>query len=333
MDLPPVGGASPQPLNSADYGITAEQVAELQQLFADTQVSYVDDAGQSRTSTVANMLDAPTLDADQAIALLQAISAKLRGENIESATEAVQANKEKQELLQQERMEMLVEALQAAADAKSSGTIGEVFAWIGVGLAIIAAVAATALTYGAAAPASALVIAGCIAAITGAALAATSQVVQSIPGAMEGMGQEGQQAFMWTMMALQVTAAIVSLGAGAGSAANAAKATADAAEKATKLMKMASYVSKTTQIASGTSEVSGGAANIAAAEQQHSADTTRAEMEEVAKFIKMLQQGDEKEIEFIRTLQEMTDKAWQIVSGAAKDMMDARQAVVQFSPA
>jgi hypothetical protein len=59
----------------------------------------------------------------------------------------------------------------------------------------------------------------------------------------------------------------------------------------------------------------------------------RADLQEIAKFLKQLQQSDEKEIEFIKTLQEMTDKAWQIVAGASKDMMDARTAVVQFSPA
>ncbi len=150
---------------------------------------------------------------------------------------------------------------------------------------------------------------------------------------MEGMGAEGQKAFMFTMMALQVACAITSLGVGAASAYNAAKATADVAQQATKLMTVAGYVSKGSQIAAGVTEVSGGAAQIASAEQQHDADMIQADMQELSKFIKMLQQSDEKEIEFIKTLQEMTDKAWQIVAGASKDMMDARQAVVQFSPA
>lgn len=325
---------SPAPQQSlADYGISAEQVEQLHAFFQDTQVSYKDDDGKTVTRSASSLLDEPTLDADQALALLQAISAKLRGENIESSTEAVQANKEKQEKLHDERMEKLMESIKTAADAKKSGEIGQVFAWIGVALALIAAAATAVLTFGAGAGASALMIAGCIAAITGACLATTTQVVSSIPGAMEGMGQDGQKAFMFTMMALQIAAAIVSLGAGIGTAVNAAKATADVAVEATKMMKMATVVSNASQVAGGATEVAGGAANIARAEQQYNADMMRADMQEIAKFIKQLQQSDEKEIEFIKTLQEMTDKAWQIVAGASKDMMDARTAVVQFSPA
>jgi hypothetical protein len=178
-----------------------------------------------------------------------------------------------------------------------------------------------------------LMIAGCIAAVTGAVLATTTQIVAQVPGAMDSMGQEGQKAFMFTMMALQVAAAIVSLGAGIGTAVNAAKATADIAVEATKMMKMATVVSNSAQMAGGASEIATGAAGVARAEQQYNADMMRADLQEIAKFLKQLQQSDEKEIEFIKTLQEMTDKAWQIVAGASKDMMDARTAVVQFSPA
>ncbi len=328
-----ISGASNTPSTLADYGISSEQIEQLHAFFQDTQVSYKDDDGKTVTRSASSLLDEPTLDPDQALALLQAISAKLRGQNTQSATETVQANKEKQEKLHDERMEKLMESIKTAADAKKSGEIGQVFAWIGVALALIAAVATAVLTFGAGAGASALMIAGCIAAITGACLATTTQVVSSIPGALEGMGQDGQKAFMYTMMALQIAAAIVSLGAGIGTAVNAAKATADVAVEATKMMKMATIVSNTSQVAGGVTEVAGGAANIARAEQQHNADMMRADMQEIAKFIKQLQQSDEKEIEFIKTLQEMTDKAWQIVAGASKDMMDARTAVVQFSPA
>src|SRR5690606_27573748 len=130
-----------------DIGISAEQIDQLKSFIQDTEVSYVNDDGVTVTTNAAALLDEPRLDADQALALLQAISSKLRGENIESATEAVQANKEKQEKLHQERMEKLMEAIEAAKDAKKSGEIGQAFAWIGVAVAIIAAVAATALTF------------------------------------------------------------------------------------------------------------------------------------------------------------------------------------------
>jgi hypothetical protein len=325
---------SPAPQQSlADYGISAEQVEQLHAFFQDTVVTYKDDAGKTITKSAVALLDEPSLDPDQALALLQAISAKLRGENSQSATEAISANKEKQEILHEERMEKLLESLKSVADAKKSGQIGQVFAWIGVALAMIAAAAMAVLTFGAGAGASALMVAGCIAAVTGAVLATTTQIVTQIPGAMESMGDEGRKAFMYTMMALQVAAAVVALGAGIGTAVQAAKATADIAVEATKMMKYATVVSNSAQMAGGASEVATGAAGISRAEQQHNADLMRADMQEIAKFLKQLQQSDEKEIEFIKTLQEMTDKAWQIVAGASKDMMDARTAVVQFSPA
>ena len=157
---------------------------------------------------------------------------------------------------------------------------------------MIAAAAAAVLTFGAGAGASALMNAGCVAAVTGAVLATATQVTAAVPGAMESMGSEGQKAFMFTMMALQVTAAIVSLGTGAASAVNAAKATADAAQQATKTMQIASYVESSAQIAGGSTEVAGGAANIAAAESQADAEYARADLAELGKFLKQLQNSD-----------------------------------------
>jgi hypothetical protein len=333
MNVDTVGGSLGTQRSLADYGISAEQVSQLKAFFQNDSVSYVNDDGATVTTKAAALLDEPALDADQALALLQAISAKLRGENVESATGAVHANKEKQEKLHEERMEKLMESIKSVADAKKSGQIGQVFAWIGVALAMIAAAAMAVLTFGAGAGASALMVAGCIAAVTGAVLATTTQIVTQIPGAMQSMGEEGQKAFMFTMMALQVAAAVVALGAGIGTAVQAAKASADIAVEATKMMKMATVVSNSAQIAGGASEISTGAAGIARAEQQHNAELMRADLQELAKFLKQIQQGDEKEIEFIKTMQEMTDKAWQVVASAAKDMQDARTAVVQFSPA
>jgi hypothetical protein len=129
------------------------------------------------------------------------------------------------------------------------------------------------------------------------------------------------------MMALQIATALVSLVAGVGSAVGAAKAAADAATLATKVATVASFVGNAAQIGGGVTEVSGGAANIAAAERQHEADYVQADIQEIAKFLKLLQQGNEKEIESIRTMQEMNDQAWRIVAQVAQDQAAARQAV------
>lgn len=328
-----VSGTSGAQHTFADYGISTEQIEQLKEFIGDTTVSYTDDDGTTVSTTAGSLLDEPELDPDQAIALLQAISAKLRGENMDSATEAIEANKGKQEKLHEERMEKLLESVKAAADAKKSGEIGQVFAWIGVALAIVAAAVATVLTFGAAAPASGLMVAGCIAAVMGAVLGTTTQIVSQVPGAMEGMGEEGQKAFMFTMMALQIGCALVSLGTGVASAVNASKAAADAAQTATRLVRTATAMNEATKVASGATEVAGGAAAVASAEQQHDAEYLRADLQEISKFLKQIQQSDEKEIEFIKTMQEMCDKAWQIVTGSTQEKIAARDAVTQFTPA
>jgi hypothetical protein len=327
--IPPSVSTSSTQRPYSDYGISAEQISQLKEFIGDAEVSYVDDSGQKVTTTGASLLDEPTLDADQALALLQAMSAKLKGANIESATESIQLNKEKQEKLQEERMAKMTESIEAADKAKKSGEIGQVFAWIGVGLAIIAAAAATVLTFGAAAPASALMVAGCIAAVTGAVLGTTTQIVSSIPGAMEGMGTEGAKAFMYTMMALQIGCALISLGTGIGSAINASKATADVVQETTKLIRVTTAINELNKVASGATSVAGGAAGVATAYQKHDAEYIRAELQEISKFLKSIQAQDEKEIEFIKTMQQMVDNAWQIVAGTATEVQNAREAVVQ----
>src|SRR5262249_23160831 len=143
--------------------------------------------------------------------------------------------------------------------------IGKIFGWIGVGLAIIAAVALSVVTFGAGSAASALMVAGAIAAVVGATVGAATQITSSIPRALESVGREGQKVFMFTMMALQIACAVVWLGAGAATALGAGATTA---ESASNVVRGAQIAGKTAEVAGGVSDVGAGAADISAGEKQ-----------------------------------------------------------------
>jgi transloator len=338
--LPPVTGASTQPL-------TGEQIQQLATFFEANSVSFT--GGNESTFDVNGvaLLDVPVMSPDDAIALLMSLNAKLGQESQNAATEGVQANAEKQKAAREEQQKLLIEAAQEMEKAKEAGLIGQIFGWIGAAVAIIAAVAVTIATFGAAAPASGLAIAGVIAALTGAVLAGTTQVVTSIPGAMESMGKEGSQAFMFTMMALQIACAIVSIGAGAASAAgagstaakggtDAAKAATEIATKAGKIELAAEKLGKVAQITSGAVEMAEGGTSIAKAEYEHTAQYAQADVKELVKWLKALATQDEQAIEFVRALQEMQDQGWSTVIDVTKEANDLQQSLTsnfQGSPA
>lgn len=329
---------------------TAEQQA-LQQFVQTTVVSYLTDGA---AESDVPLLDAPIMSPDDAIALLMSLNAKLSNESTQSAIEGVEANRQKQEAAREEQLKKLMEAAQEIAKAAEGNVLAQVFGWIGVALAVVAAVAVSVATFGAAAPASGLAIAGVVAAVMGAVLAGTTQIVSSIPGAMDSMGKEGSQAFMFTMMALQIVAAIFSVGAGAASAASAGTTTgtaaakgatnvadvatdvadvstdvAQVAAKATKIEIAAERASKAAQIGSGITEVAAGGNEIATAQHQADAEYAKADAAEVAKWLKQLAAQDENAVEFIRALQEIADKGWQIVVSVVKESNDLQQSLTQ----
>ncbi len=318
--------------------LSGDQIRQLQSLFGDNEISFIEGDPNSAEGGML-ILDAPIMSPDDALALLQSLNSKLSEESKNSAIEGVEANAQKQAAARKEQMEKLLQAAEEMKKAKESGLIGQIFGWIGAAIAIIAAVAATIATFGAAAPASGLAIAGVIAAMTGAVLAATTQVVSAIPGAMEGMGKDGSQAFMFTMMALQIACAVVSLGAGAASMAGAtssaaksgadtAKMAADIAEKAGKLQLTAEKVAKSAEIAVGLSAVGEGASDIVSAHHTATAEYSRADVAELVKWLKALAAQDEQGIEFVRALQELQDKGWAVVVDVAKESNEMQQSLV-----
>jgi transloator len=281
-------------------------------------------------------LDPPEMGEEDRLALLMSLQAKYGNESSQSATEAVKANADKLKTARAEEQKKLMEAAAEMAKAKESGLIGQIFGWIGVAVAIIAAVAVSVATFGAAAPASGLAIAGCIAAVTGAVLAGTTQIVQAVPGAMESMGKENAQAFMYSMMALQIACAIVSIGAGFGGAVNAAKSgtdtakvAAEVASKAGKIEMAAEKIGKAGEIVEGATTIGEVGADVAAAEQTNNAEHAKADAAVIVKFLKSLAAMDERAIEFIRAVQKSEEKGWNTVIEVSKEQNDLNMTVAR----
>lgn len=305
---------------------------------ADLETSRTEGSGKTLLDAMA--LDEPGASGDTLALILQEIRAKLGNQSLKSAAEGLKATGDAKEAAHQERMDKLKEAAEAQEKAKESGLIGKIFGWIGAALAVLAAIAVAVVTFGAAAPASGLAIAGVIAAMTGAALGATTQIVTSIPGAMESMGKEGSEAFMWTMMALQIAAAAVSIGAGLGSAAslgsNAGGAAATSADDvaqtaaaASKWGKLGSDMGNATRVMEGANMVGQGTNQIVGAHHQHDADMARADAKEFAKLLAQLQALQESETEFVEGIVKMLDEASSIVAQIASDTGQATQTIVR----
>ena len=315
--------------------LNTDQIKQFQSFFDANQISFVANSS-GFVGTDGQLLEPPAMSPDDAIAILMALQAKLGDESKSTAMEGVQHNKDSQKVAREEQQKKLLKAAEEAKKAASSGLIGKIFGWIGAALAVIAAVAVTVATLGAAAPVSGLAIAGVVAAIAGAVLGGATQIVTSIPGAMKAMGPEGSKAFMFTMMALQIACAITSVGAGAGGVVNATNAAAKSAdtavkmgEMATKVEVLASKVGQAAQISQGVVEVGEGATSIATAEHEKNAAYAKADAKVIIAWLQAIANQDEQAIEFIRAIQEMQDKGWGVVIDVAKESNELNQSLAQ----
>ncbi|MCA8996308.1 MAG: type III secretion system translocon subunit SctE [Planctomycetaceae bacterium] len=279
------------------------------------------------------VLDSPSLSPDDAMTLLQGLMAKLGNESQKSATEGVRANSDKQKAAREEQQKKLLEAAESVGKAAKAGKLNEAFGWLGAGLAIAVAL----LTVFSLGTATVPAIVGVVGAMVGAALSMTSQVVNSIPGAMDAMGEDGAKAFMYTMLALQIAAAGVSLGGGIANGATKAGTVATEEGAKTVLSKVLTESQRATaqklqfgtQIAEGVNEIGAGANQIAAGKFHYDADQSKADAAVVEKWLRMLQHQDQEAVEFVRSIQESVDNGWQVVASIVSDAADLQHTVVQ----
>jgi hypothetical protein len=82
------------------------------------------------------------------------------------------------------------------------------------------------------------------------------------------------------------------------------------------------------QIATGANEVASGATGIVGAKHEQNAEYKKADAAEVAKWLKAMAAQDENSVEFIRALQEIQDKGWQVVVGIAKEQVELQSSLV-----
>ncbi|HVJ68602.1 MAG TPA: type III secretion system translocon subunit SctE, partial [Caulifigura sp.] len=341
-------GTLPPTVETTGTLLNNEQIKQFQTFFDANNISFVANSSGFIGSD-GQLLDPPAMSPDDALAILMSLQAKLGDESKNTALEGVSHNKDSQKVAREEQMKKLLQAAEEAKKAAQSGLIGKIFGWIGAALAVIAAIAVTVATLGAAAPVSGLAIAGVVAAVMGAVLGGATQIVSSIPGAMEAMGPEGAKAFMFTMMALQIACAITSIGAGAGSVSNAANSAANTAVNtaantaaktveeaveastalATKVEIAASKAGQVAQIGQGAVEVGEGATSIATAEFEKNAAYNKADVQEILKWLKAIAAQDEQAIEFIKAIQEMQDKGWGVVVDVAKEHNELNQSLMQ----
>lgn len=181
-------------------------------------------------------LQQPPLDAPKAMSMedmmlaLQALQTKVQDQQAAASKNDIQNTLNKKTSENDERIKQLEESISKMADAKKSGVFGKIFGWVAAIAAVI--VSAALIATGVGAVAGGLMLAGAV-------LGLGMQIFNEA-GGMEAMakacGENGAQAFMWTMMAVQILLAVGSMGAGLASS---------SATVASKMPTLAAALSKT----------------------------------------------------------------------------------------
>ena len=117
-----------------------------------------------------------------------------------------------------EHLSKLSESLEKQQDAKKGGVFGKIFSWVAVAVTVVAAVAASVVTFGAAAPASAMAIVGVLGLVAGSGLMLTYQISTETGGWMqEGLTKMfGGNEMAGMIFFLVLTTVLTMGGAGAG---------------------------------------------------------------------------------------------------------------------
>lgn len=266
-------------------------------------------------------LETPKLDGSSLALQLLELQSKLTDNQLTSSKNDISIRRAQNQQKFQEQMKALQDFAAKNAEAAKSGQIGKIFSWIGMGLAAIALIATAVVTFGAAAPASALAIAGLV--VGAAALAATAtytglQESGKLAELMKGLSGQAQMGVTIGIQAALLVASIISaalsFGAGAGAAVS---AVSDTVKTATSV---AQVVKSSAQIAEGAVTVGQGAATIGSAVLQYDASNAQADAESIKAKLQKSQSLIEDEMDRIRKMmQEMDDSTSRIFSAIQGD--------------
>ena len=313
--------------SGADSAKLKDVVGKAMEVLAGTNLNVTksDSTGAAGTAERKTMggTNVPALDnpgdANQVAANLEKLISYLQLDNQERQTEMakdrIELQKETLDAEHEERMGQIDDSIKKMKDAENASKWSRAFSWIGAIVAVVAAVALTVLTGGLAAG---FAIAGAAIAITALTLNETGAMDKMVNALADHMrsahGMSKSDAKLAASLICNLSICVASLGCGIGSiasgAASAAAAAAEVAATAQKVAIVSEQTAKTIQTAmtvtnTGVSAVGLGTAGVSTYFTKRS-EETKADTKELEKFITQLQQRlDESQEELQRILEQI----------------------------
>lgn len=214
----------------------------------------------------------------------------------------------------EERVKAIEDSIAKMDQAKKAGVFGKVFGWIATIATVVTAAALCVTGVGA-------VVGGLL--ITGAVVALGMQIAQEIPAVQDWMSQN--PAFGYVMLGVQVALAIVTAGAGLGSAlAGVGKAAADISVKV-----IAQLIAALSTVVGGLSTVGVGGANIASSVYNKEAGDAQADAKKIEAELLNAQAAVDEEMKRLRKMMEEVQEGFSICMDIMNNATQAKQTVAQ----
>ncbi|PTX91917.1 hypothetical protein DB346_23455 [Verrucomicrobia bacterium LW23] len=300
--------------------LTAQQLQNLVVELLNTQGGSTTPGTDSSGGGDAPSLPLPNVkasDADSFVYMFMALQSQNMEQQLKFSQTDINVRMEKQKQVNEERIEKLKEAIEAQNKANAGGIFGKVFGWIAAALTLVAAVAATIATGGAALP------------LLAAAVIGVGMMVLQETGAMdkivEGLAKlimmidpsiSEEKAKTIASITIGVVTAAVMIGLTIASGGASAATTA-----MTAMQKMATMVKIFSTAVAGAAKVGEGVSTITRAAYTHEATNAQADALEFQKTLAKLQafiEDESKRIEeILRKMDEGVATMMQIFSDQA----------------
>ncbi len=318
-----LGYSSPDQLPAINT-ITDAQVETVSQKAGPDAATQLQSARSQQGTPDSPTLTAPTTnfgDGSSLALLVMSLQSKISGLQTTTATEAIKADKADQQAKVQENIKKIQDSIEKMEKASSSGLLGKIFGWIGAGLALIAAAAATVVTGGAAGPIAGLVIAGIAVALM---TAQQTGAMDKLMTAMFGDDSKAKMIFSIVLQVAMVAASIASIALSGG---------ASAASTVSSIAKTAELIQSVSAAGAGVSSVASGGATIASGVYTYQATNAQADSKDLEAWLAQLQaQMDNDQSVLQKILQDL-----QTGTNTSMDMlnsiMDSKSTILQFSSA
>lgn len=298
--------------------------------------STVPDVRVDNSSNLQPPLDPPkVMSMEDMMLALQALQTKVQDQQAASSKNDIQNTLNQKTTENKERIKQLEESISKMADAKKSGVFGKIFGWVAAIAAVI--VSAALIATGVGAVAGGLMLAGAV-------LGLGMQIFNEA-GGMEAMakacGENGAQAFMWTMMAVQILLAVGSMGAGLASssatvaskmptlAAALSKTMGGFAQAGSSVNAFANMTKVVAGVISGAAMVGQGASGIATGVYNKEASDASAKAKEVEAAMLKLQAIMEEEMKRLKKILDEMQEGASIAMQALSSANETKSAITQ----